>query len=167
MRILGIDPGLLRTGWGIIEASGSRLRYIECGVIRVDAKQQMAARLADLALELERVVSRFSPDAAAVEETFVNTNPKSALVLGQARGIALMAPARLGVVVAEYPANTIKKSVVGAGHADKDQVVAMIRLLLPGASFKLADAADALAVAVCHAHHAATANRWQRVAEVV
>jgi crossover junction endodeoxyribonuclease RuvC len=160
VRILGLDPGLLRTGWGVIEAVDGRLRYVECGVICPVATQPMGKRLAVLFDALDALVVRLAPEAAAVEETFVNRNPKSALSLGQARGIVLMTPARAGVPVTEYAATTIKKAVVGAGHAGKEQVTAMIRLLLPGAQIHMADAGDALAVAVCHAHVLTTHNRW-------
>ena len=160
MRILGLDPGLLRTGWGLIEATAGRLRYLDCGVIRPKSTGEMASRLVELFDALDALVIRTAPAAAAVEETFVNKNPKSTLSLGQARGIVLMAPARAGVPVAEYAANTIKKALVGAGHADKEQVTAMVRLLLPGAQIQIADAGDALAVAVCHAHHLATQRAW-------
>jgi crossover junction endodeoxyribonuclease RuvC len=160
MRILGLDPGLLRTGWGLIESQAGRLRYLDCGVIRPAPTAPMADRLAELFDALDALIIRTAPQMAAVEETFVNKNPKSALSLGQARGIALMAPARAGVPVAEYAANTIKKSLVGVGHADKDQVTAMVRLLLPGAQIRIADAGDALAVAVCHAHHLMTQRVW-------
>jgi len=160
MRILGLDPGLLRTGWGLIDSQAGRLRYLDCGVIRPKSAAPMADRLAELFDALDALVMRTAPQAAAVEETFVNKNPKSALSLGQARGIVLMVPARAGVSVAEYAANTIKKALVGAGHADKEQVTAMVRLLLPGAQIHIADAGDALAVAVCHAHHAMTQTRW-------
>jgi crossover junction endodeoxyribonuclease RuvC len=160
MRILGLDPGLLRTGWGLIVSEGGRLRYLDCGVIRPKPAAPMAERLAELFEALDALVTRTAPQAAAVEETFVNKNPKAALSLGQARGIALMAPARFRVPVAEYAATTIKKALVGAGHADKDQVTAMVRLLLPGAQIHIADAGDALAVAVCHAHHAMTQRSW-------
>ena len=153
IRLLGIDPGLRCAGWGVIDVAGSRLSFVASGTIRPDPKQALATRLAVLSGRLTELVAEYAPHAAAVEETFVNTNPRSALILGQARGVCLAAPALAGVDVAEYPANTIKKSVVGAGHAGKAQIQAMIRVLLPKSGAQGADAADALAVAVCHAHH--------------
>lgn len=153
IRIIGIDPGLRRTGWGVIDAEGSRLVFVGCGVITSDDGAPLAVRLAALYDALDAVISTHSPDEAAVEETFVNSNPASTLKLGQARGIALLAPARSGIMVAEYAANLVKKSLVGAGHADKRQIQAMIRVLLPAAAVSGADAADALAVAITHAHH--------------
>lgn len=152
-RIMGIDPGLRRCGWGIIEAVGNRLAYVACGVVTPPTDIELAERLAILHREISELIGRFAPDEAAVEETFVNSGPRSALLLGQARGIALMTPALLGVPVGEYAANLIKKSVVGTGHADKGQIQLMVKTLLPQAHFKMADAADALAIAICHAHH--------------
>lgn len=152
VRILGIDPGLRHTGWGVIQAEGARLSYVASGRINTPTDGQMGDRLSFLAEALEQIVSAQSPNEAAVEETFVNTNPRSALKLGQARGICLMAPARMGVPVAEYAANVIKKAIVGAGHADKTQVTAMVARLLPKAPKMSADEADALAVAICHGH---------------
>jgi crossover junction endodeoxyribonuclease RuvC len=156
MRLLGLDPGLRRTGWGVITVTGNRLVYVADGVIAVKAGRPLAERLSELYRGLVDVLERFAPDAAAVEETFVNKNPASTLKLGVARGVALLAPAERGLPVHEYSANLIKKSVVGVGHADKTQVQMMVRRLLPGCLFQSADAADALAVAICHAHHAAT-----------
>jgi crossover junction endodeoxyribonuclease RuvC len=153
IRILGIDPGLRRTGWGVIESSGSRLGFRGCGVILSDDSLSLAERLVMLHEGLAAVIAEHRPDEAAVEETFVNTNPSSTLKLGQARGVALLVPAQAGLVVAEYAANLVKKSVVGSGHADKTQIQHMIRVLLPTAQAASADAADALAVAVTHAHH--------------
>jgi crossover junction endodeoxyribonuclease RuvC len=155
MRIIGIDPGLQCTGWGVVEAEGSRLRHIAHGVIRTAAGGSVAERLVSVFDGLAAMITLWMPDEAAVEETFVNRNAASSLKLGQARGVAMLAPARAGLVVAEYPASLVKKSVTGAGHAEKPQVQAMIRVLLPGITAP-ADAADALAVAICHAHHAAT-----------
>lgn len=160
IRILGLDPGLRRTGWGIVESAGNRLRHVAHGVILPDAKASSAARLTQIYHGLEAVLARHAPDAAAVEEIFVNKNPASTLKLGQARGVALLVPALRGIAVAEYSANLVKKSVVGAGHADKTQIAHMVRLLLPTAKIDQADAADALAVAICHAHHAATRRLW-------
>lgn len=156
IRILGIDPALRSAGWGIIETTGAgRLAFLAAGEIKPPAGGAMGARLAVLHEALGAVMAEWAPDCAAVEETFVNNNPRSALVLGQARGVCLMAPAARGLEVAEYPANTIKKSVTGVGHATKVQMQSMIRVLLPKAGAQGADAADALAVAICHAHHAA------------
>lgn len=153
MRILGIDPGLQKCGWGVIESQGNRLIYVACGLIKTDAKQPLAARLATLHEGLVGVIQAHAPAAAAVEETFVNKNPASALKLGQARGVALAVPAVHGLPVAEYGANKVKKSVVGTGHADKQQIGMMIRTLLPACGQIGEDEADALAVAITHAHH--------------
>jgi len=153
IRIVGIDPGLRRTGWGVIDCTGNRLAFVACGVIEPPAGNELAARLADLHAALARLIAEFAPDEAAVEETFVNSNASATLKLGQARGIALLAPAQAGLRVAEYAPNAIKKSVVGAGHADKRQIESMIRVLLPKAVGASADAADALAIAITHAHH--------------
>ncbi|HXQ41079.1 MAG TPA: crossover junction endodeoxyribonuclease RuvC [Candidatus Udaeobacter sp.] len=160
MRLIGLDPGLRNTGWGIIESSGSRLRYVADGAVHTDSDRPLAERLVQLHQGLTAVIAAYRPVAAAVEETFVNKNPTSTLKLGLARGVALLVPALAGLAVAEYPANLVKKSVVGAGHAGKEQVQAMVRILLPGCLTETADAADALAVAICHAHHAETAARW-------
>ncbi|MDY0028422.1 MAG: crossover junction endodeoxyribonuclease RuvC [Pseudobdellovibrionaceae bacterium] len=154
MRILGIDPGLERTGWGVIETEGSRLSFLAAGVILSKASEPMATRLNRIDTELSAIVEKWCPNSAAIEETFVNKNAASSLKLGQARGVAIVAPARAGLDVAEYSANTVKKSVVGVGHAGKDQIGMMIKVLLPTAGHLAADAADALAVAICHAHHA-------------
>lgn len=156
-RILGIDPGLQRTGWGVIDVSGNRLRHVAHGVVKTVAGLPLAQRLVQIETGLLQVIEALKPHAAAVEEIFVNSNPGSALKLGIARGVALLVPARMGLDVAEYPANLVKKSVVGTGHAAKEQVGMMIRTLLPGCDVEKADAADALAVAICHAHHGATA----------
>ncbi len=160
MRFLGLDPGLRVTGWGVVEAEGTVLRHVADGAVRPDVKRPMGERLAALHVGLAQVIARYAPDAAAVEETFVARNAGSALLLGQARGVVLLAPALAGVAVTEYSANTVKKSVVGAGHAAKVQIGAMVRMLLPGAACETEDAADALAVAICHAHHAATSRAW-------
>ncbi len=166
MRFLGLDPGLRVTGWGVVEANGSLLRHVADGVVRPDASRPIAERLVALHEGLAKVIATFAPDEAAVEETFVAQNARSALALGQARGVVLLAPALLGIAVAEYPANTVKKSVVGAGHAAKQQIGAMVRMLLPGANCATEDAADALAVAICHAHHAATRRAWRAAGAV-
>lgn len=156
MRVLGLDPGLRNTGWGIIDVAGNRLRHVADGTVRSSAKAPLHERLVELYDGLATVIEDFSPDEAAVEETFVNKNPTSTLKLGMARGVVLLVPAKAGLQVAEYGANHVKKSVVGAGHADKTQVQAMVRMLLPGVAFSSPDAADALAVAICHAHHRQT-----------
>ena len=153
VRIIGIDPGLRRCGWGVIEAIENRLSFVACGTLTPKVSAELPVRLAELFEGIGRLVRDFSPDEAAVEETFVNQGARSALLLGQARGVALMTPASMGVPVAEYAANLIKKSVVGAGHAEKAQVAAMVKVLLPKADVTSADAADALAIAICHAHH--------------
>lgn len=155
MRIIGIDPGLQRTGWGVIDFVGNKLTHIAHGVIKTDAKADLSERLCTIFDGLTQMLELWQPQYAAVEETFMNNNPASAIKLGQARGIAMVAPAKFGLSVAEYPANLIKKSVVGAGHAEKEQVQMMIKLLLSGVEAS-SDAADALAVAICHAHHGST-----------
>lgn len=153
-RILGIDPGLRHTGWGIIEARGNHLRHIAHGVISPPPQQPLASRLSALFQQLKEAISHFSPDEAAVEETFVNAvNAASALKLGMARGAVLLAPAISYLPIGEYSANKVKKAVVGVGHADKEQVAMMVQRLLPGCCLVKADAADALAVAICHAHY--------------
>ncbi len=156
MRVLGIDPGLQNTGWGIVEAEGNRLRYIADGAVHSTASLDPARRLKQLHDGIVQVIADYAPDAAAVEETFVNKNPVSTLKLGLARGVALLVPALAGLEVSEYPANLVKKSVVGVGHASKEQVQMMVARLLPGAKLASPDAADALAIAICHIHHAAT-----------
>ncbi|MEQ9813674.1 MAG: crossover junction endodeoxyribonuclease RuvC [Azospirillaceae bacterium] len=156
MRILGLDPGLRHTGWGIVDVSGNRLRHVAHGTVDSDGKAALPDRIVELYEGLVAIIGDFGPDEAAVEETFVNKNPTSTLKLGLARGVVVLAPAKAGLRVAEYGANHIKKSVVGAGHADKVQVQAMVRMLLGGITLASADAADALAVAICHAHHRQT-----------
>lgn len=153
IRIIGIDPGLRNCGWGIIEADGSRLSFVACGSVHSNAKMPLGERLRQLHDGLATVIRDHMPEEAAVEETFVNRDPQSALKLGQARGIALVVPALAGLPVAEYAANLIKKTVTGAGHAEKKQIAMMVRVLLPRAETTSADAADALAVAICHAQH--------------
>ena len=152
-RIIGIDPGLRHLGWGVIESVGSRLIFVACGALTTDAKATLSERLRQLHEGLTGVIAAHRPDEAAVEQTFVNRDPQSALKLGQARGIALVVPALAGLSVAEYAANVVKKTVVGAGHADKVQIAAMVRLLLPKSNAQSADAADALAIAITHAQH--------------
>jgi crossover junction endodeoxyribonuclease RuvC len=153
IRILGIDPGLRRTGWGVIESDGNRLIYIGCGSIEANDALPLAQRLAEIHDGLSRVLDEFRPVEAAVEQTFVNKDGAATLKLGQARGVAMLAPAQFGISVAEYAPNKIKKTVVGAGHADKAQIRVMLGILLPKAQPKSADAADALAIAITHAHH--------------
>jgi crossover junction endodeoxyribonuclease RuvC len=153
VRILGLDPGLRRTGWGVVESAGNALTYIACGCIEPNEKDDLAARLAELHEQLTTVLARYAPEEAAVEETFVNADARGALKLGQARGIALLVPAQAGLKVAEYAPTVVKKSVVGAGRAEKSQVRMMIGVLLPKADPKTEDACDALAIAICHAHH--------------
>ena len=153
IRILGIDPGLRNTGWGLIEAAGIRLTYVGCGSIHTNAATSLAERLALIHRSLARLVDDERPAEAAVEETFVNRDPQSTLKLGQARGAALAALALMELPVAEYAANLIKKTVVGVGHAEKAQVAMMVKMLLPASQARSPDAADALAVAICHAQH--------------
>lgn len=153
IRIIGIDPGLRNVGWGLIEADGARLAYVACGSITTRADLSLAERLAQIHRGLAALIEERRPDEAAVEETFVNRDPQSALKLGQARGVALAAPALLGLTVAEYAANVVKKTIVGVGHAEKQQVAMMVKMLLPGCQIASPDAADALAVAITHALH--------------
>jgi crossover junction endodeoxyribonuclease RuvC len=160
MRLLGLDPGLRHTGWGVVDATGNRLSHVANGVVHSRDGQALAQRLVELFRQLNDVLDRYAPDEAAVEETFVNKNPASTLKLGVARGVVLLAPADRGLPVFEYSANLIKKSVVGVGHADKQQIQMMVHRLLPGVHLEDADAADALAVAICHAHHASTERAW-------
>jgi crossover junction endodeoxyribonuclease RuvC len=155
MRLIGLDPGLRHTGWGIIEVSGNRLSHVADGVVNARINLSLAERLGEIFRQLNEVLDRYAPEAAAVEETFVNKNASSTLRLGMARGVVLLAPAERGLPVFEYSTNLVKKSIVGVGHADKAQVQMMVRRLLPGAEAG-EDASDALAVAICHAHHAAT-----------
>ena len=152
MIILGLDPGLGTTGWGVVAKSGNRLSHVANGQVRTDPAASLAERLAVLDRELAEVVARYGPDAGAVEEVFVNANPQSTLKLGQARGVCLLALARAGLPVSEYATRLVKKALVGAGGAEKAQVQAMLKVLLPGVKLAGADAADALAVAITHAH---------------
>ena len=153
IRILGVDPGLSATGWGFIEVSGSRLAFRACGSIVSKPDTPLAQRLAHIHRDLAALIGEHAPDEGAVEETFVNRDPRSALKLGQARGVALAALALAGLSVWEYAANLVKKTVVGVGHAEKPQVAMMVKMLLPAADARTADASDALAVAICHAQH--------------
>lgn len=152
MRVLGIDPGLVNMGWGVIEVDGSRVRHVANGIVR-SRSTELAARLADLHRGLTEVFAAHLPDQAAVEQTFVNKDAVGTLKLGQARGVALLAPAQAGLTVGEYAPNAVKKAIVGVGHAQKQQVEHMVRLTLPGVALAGPDAADALAIAICHARH--------------
>ena len=153
VRILGLDPGLRKTGWGVITCEGTKLAYVACGVVTSDGDLPLALRLKQLHDRITEVVTAWDPDEVAVEETFVNKDAQATLKLGHARAMSLLVPALMGLPVAEYGANQVKKSVVGAGHAEKEQVQAMVRILLPKSDAKTADAADALAIAIAHAHH--------------
>ncbi|MHA3913982.1 crossover junction endodeoxyribonuclease RuvC [Halovulum sp. GXIMD14793] len=164
MRVLGIDPGLRRTGWGVVDVFGSKLSHVANGVC-TSAGDDLAMRLCSLHAQLTQILREHAPDTAAVEHTFVNKDAAGTLKLGQARGIALLVPAQAGLPVAEYAPNAVKKVVVGVGHADKDQVGYMVGLQLPGAKVAGPDAADALAVALCHAHHAQFGDRLQAALE--
>ncbi len=161
MRVMGIDPGLRNLGWGVIDVEGSRLTHVANGICHSDADAELACRLVDLHTQLTEVLRRFAPETAAVEHTFVNKDAVATLKLGQARGIALLVPAQAGLPVAEYAPNAVKKTVVGVGHAAKVQIDHMVRLHLPGVQIAGPDAADALAIAICHAHHAQSAGRLQ------
>jgi crossover junction endodeoxyribonuclease RuvC len=159
VKILGLDPGLGTTGWGLIEAEGNRLAHIANGQLKTDSGEALPKRLSHLATQLEALIADHSPASAAVEEVFVNKNPQSTLKLGQARGVVIMVAARAGIDVGEYAARLVKKAVVGNGNAEKVQVHAMVGRLLPGVKIAGPDAADALAVAITHAHHLASARR--------
>lgn len=152
-RILGLDPGLRITGWGIIDVQGSNLSHVDHGIVTSKDREDLPSRLHSLYTQLTEIIMQYAPHEAAVEETFVNQNPLSALKLGMARGAVLLAPANAGLIVGEYAANKVKKSIVGVGHADKAQVAMMVGRLLPKSGGVTKDAADALAVAICHAHH--------------
>lgn len=160
MRVLGIDPGLRNLGWGIIDMEGSRLRHVANGVCTSGAGC-LSDRLLALFEQLTEVVARHGPDTAGIEQTFVNKDGAATLKLGQARGIAMLVPARAGLSIGEYAPNQVKKTVVGVGHADKAQIMHMVKMQLPGADPAGADAADALAIAICHAHHMGTARAIQ------
>ena len=153
VRILGLDPGLRRTGWGLVSIEGTRLVFLACGIVASEQAAPLAVRLKQLHDGLARVVRDLAPDEVAVEETFVNKDAQATLKLGHARGVAMLVPALAGLPVAEYAANLVKKTVVGSGHAEKRQIHAMVRVLLPKADPKSDDAADALAIAITHAHH--------------
>ncbi|MDA0362322.1 MAG: crossover junction endodeoxyribonuclease RuvC [Proteobacteria bacterium] len=160
MRILGIDPGLRKLGWGVININGSRITHIANGTCKSDGID-LATRLLSLYTQLTEVVEDFKPEAAAVEKTFINKDGENSLKLGQARGIAMLVPAKAGLAVGEYAPNSIKKSVVGVGHADKNQVDHMVRMQLPGVQILGPDAADALAIALCHAFHLSSGSRLE------
>jgi crossover junction endodeoxyribonuclease RuvC len=160
MRVVGFDPGLRRTGWGVILAEGARLRHVANGVVESDQSLDLARRLLQLHEGIIEVLRRYEPEEAAVEATLVNKNASSTLKLGLARGVALLTPASLGLPVTEYLPMIVKKAVVGTGHAAKEQVATMVRHLLPACEIVSADAADALAVAICHSHHCTTRLHW-------
>ena len=153
IRIIGIDPGLRRTGWGVVETLGNSLRFVAAGTVRSDDKTALAERLKQLHDGLVAVLHEYMPHEAAVEATFVNKDAVATLKLGQARGVAMLVPALAGLAVAEYAPNAVKKTVIGVGHGDKKQIHMMVKVLMPRASFDTDDAADALAIAICHVHH--------------
>lgn len=153
IRIIGIDPGLRRTGWGLIESQGNSLRFVAAGTVRSDDKAELALRLCQIHDGLAAILHDFTPDEAAVEQTFVNRDATATLKLGQARGVAMLVPARAGLRVSEYAPNAVKKAVIGVGHGDKKQIQMMVKVLMPKAVYDTEDAADALAIAICHAHH--------------
>jgi crossover junction endodeoxyribonuclease RuvC len=162
IRIIGIDPGLRRTGWGVVETLGNSLRFVAAGTLKSDEKAELAARLCQIHDGLVEVLALHQPFEAAVEQTFVNKDAVATLKLGQARGVAMLVPARAGLAVAEYAPNAVKKAVVGAGHAEKQQIHMMVKVLMPRASFDSEHAADALAIAICHAHHRQSLARLAR-----
>ena len=166
LRILGIDPGLRRTGWGVIESDGNRLVFVGCGSVEPPDHLPLASRLLAIHDGLAAVLRDLNPAEAAVEQTFVNKDGVATLKLGQARGIAMLVPAMFGLAVSEYAPNQVKKTVVGVGHADKNQIMVMLKILLPKAEPKSPDAADALAIAITHAHHRQSATLRLRVVEV-
>ena len=153
IRIIGIDPGLRRTGWGLIDSNGNSLRFLASGKVESDGEADLATRLLQLHKGLSAVIAEWSPEEAAVEQTFVNKDATATLKLGQARGVAMLVPAQAGLPVSEYAPNAVKKSVIGVGHGDKKQIHMMVKVLMPKARFDSDDAADALAIAICHAHH--------------
>ncbi len=161
MRVLGVDPGLRNMGWGLIDVDGSRLRHVANGVCR-SLGDDLAQRLLSLHQQLSAVVAEYQPNAAAVEQTFVNKDGVATLKLGQARGIAMLVPAQAGLAIGEYAPNKVKKTVVGVGHAEKAQVDHMVKIQLPGVQIKGPDAADALAIAICHAHHMQSRQHFDR-----
>lgn len=153
IRIIGIDPGLRNTGWGVVESQGTSLRFVAAGTVKSQTKMDLASRLCQLHDGLADIIHQHMPHEAAVENTFVNKDAGATLKLGQARGIALLVPAKAGMAVAEYAPNAVKKAVIGVGHGDKAQIKLMVGMLLPKAHYDSDDAADALAIAICHAHH--------------
>lgn len=166
IRVIGIDPGLRHMGWGIIDVAGSKISHVANGVCNSQGTD-LGARLLSLHGQLSRVFATFRPQTAAVEQTFVNKDGVATLKLGQARGIAMLVPAQAGLTVGEYAPNTVKKTVVGVGHADKGQVAHMVRMQLPGVDIAGSDAADALAIAICHAHHGGASSLAQAVAKAI
>lgn len=165
IRILGIDPGLRRTGWGVIESDGTRLVFVAAGTVSSDSHRKLADRLCQLYDGLNEILDRYKPDEAAVEATFVNRDASATLKLGQARGIALLVPSKCGLPVSEYAPNAVKKSVAGTGHGNKNQIKAMVKMLMPRAIFDTDDAADALAIGICHAHHRTYATALSHIAQ--
>ncbi|MBT9369360.1 crossover junction endodeoxyribonuclease RuvC [Rhizobium sp. CSW-27] len=153
IRIIGIDPGLRRTGWGIIDTLGNSLKFVASGTVMSDGDMDLASRLCQLHDGLAEVVHAYRPDEAAVEQTFVNKDAVATLKLGQARGVVMLVPARAGLPVSEYAPNAVKKAVIGVGHGEKQQIHMMLKILMPKVEFTGNDAADALAIAICHAHH--------------
>lgn len=164
IRIIGIDPGLRRTGWGVVDSAGNALRFVAAGTVRSDAGADLAVRLCQIHEQLTAVMGTHTPHEAAVEATFVNKDATATLKLGQARGVAMLVPALAGLPVAEYAPNAVKKAVIGVGHGGKGQIAMMVRTLLPRAVFDTEDAADALAIAICHSHHRGAAALARRVA---
>jgi crossover junction endodeoxyribonuclease RuvC len=162
MRVIGVDPGLRNMGWGVIEVDGPRLSHVANGICHSDGDADLASRLLSLHSQLTEVFRTYQPDAAAVEQTFVNKDAVATLKLGQARGVALLVPAQMGLGVGEYLPNAVKKAVVGVGHAAKAQIDHMVRIYLPGVKIAGPDAADALAIAICHAHHCQSAGHLAR-----
>lgn len=165
LRVIGLDPGLRQTGWGVIESDGSRLSHIANGAISTDADRELGDRLVQLKQGIEEILAAHLPAEAAVEETLANRNPSSTLKLGMARGVALLVPSLSGLPVTQYLPMIVKKAVVGTGHAKKEQVAMMVERLLPGCTIASADSADALAVAICHAHNRSTRSAWAKGAE--
>lgn len=166
IRILGIDPGLRNTGWGVVDVRGNGLSFVASGTIKPATDATLSNRLLEVFNALTAVIGEWSPDEAAVEETFVNKDARATLKLGQARGIAMVVPAKAGLSVAEYAPNQVKKSVIGVGHGDKKQIKLMVKVLMPKAVFDSDDAADALAIAICHAHNRQTLAQQMRMAVV-
>lgn len=164
IRIIGIDPGLRRTGWGVIDTIGNNLKFVASGTVTSDGDMDLASRLCQLHDGLAEVVHAYTPHEAAVEQTFVNKDAVATLKLGQARGVVMLVPARAGLPVAEYAPNAVKKAVIGVGHGEKQQIHMMLKILMPKAEFKGNDAADALAIAICHAHHRASNRMRQALA---